>query len=126
MTSPALLYRSLDTHGICGALTATAAAEAVTLAAPGITSRFMHAGQRVRPPGGWPARACRGFPRRAAAARECQMLDGALVLSAAGPVTSQLTNPKNVRPAANHSNLRAPPDGVPARRRTVVPRRSPW
>jgi hypothetical protein len=45
MTSPALLYVSRDAHGISGAFTAPAAAEAVILAAPGITSRFIHADQ---------------------------------------------------------------------------------
>jgi hypothetical protein len=45
MTSPTLLYLSRDTHSISGAFTATTAAEAVTLAALGITSRFMHADQ---------------------------------------------------------------------------------
>jgi hypothetical protein len=34
MTSPALLYLSLDTHSISEAFTATTAAEAVILAAP--------------------------------------------------------------------------------------------
>jgi hypothetical protein len=46
MTSPALPYRSLDTPRISSAFTATTAAEAVTLAAPGITSRLRHADQR--------------------------------------------------------------------------------
>jgi hypothetical protein len=55
MTSPALLYVSRDTHGISEAFTAPTAAEAVTLAAPGITSRFVHAGQ------GGPARRERGY-----------------------------------------------------------------
>src|SRR5690348_10081794 len=41
MTSPALLHRSLDTPSISRAFTATTAAEPVTLAAPGITSRFL-------------------------------------------------------------------------------------
>lgn len=45
MTSPALLYLSLDTHSISGAFTATTAAEVVILAALGITSRFIHADQ---------------------------------------------------------------------------------
>jgi glyoxalase family protein len=45
MTSPALLDLSLDTPSIFGAFTAPAAAEAVTLAAVGITSRFLHADQ---------------------------------------------------------------------------------
>ena len=40
MTSPALLHLSLGTHSISGAFTATTAAEAVILAALGITSRF--------------------------------------------------------------------------------------
>jgi hypothetical protein len=55
MTSPALLDLSLDTSSISGAFTATTAAEAVTLAAVGITSRFVHAGQ------GEPARRERGY-----------------------------------------------------------------
>jgi hypothetical protein len=55
MTSPALLSLSLDTHGISEALTATTAAEAVTLAALGITSRFIHADQ------GEPTRRERGY-----------------------------------------------------------------
>ncbi len=45
MTSPALLYLSLDTPSISEAFTATTAAEAVILAAAGITSRFIHADQ---------------------------------------------------------------------------------
>ena len=45
MTSPTVLYLRLDTHSISGAFTATTAAEAVTLAALGITSRFLHADQ---------------------------------------------------------------------------------
>ena len=45
MTSPALLDPSRDTPSISGAFTAAAAAEAVSLAALGITSRFIHAGQ---------------------------------------------------------------------------------
>jgi len=45
MTWPAPLYLSLDTRSIFGAFTAPAAAEAVTLAARGITSRFIHADQ---------------------------------------------------------------------------------
>jgi hypothetical protein len=55
MTSAALLYLSLDTPSISGAFTATTAAEAVTLAAPGITSPFIHAGQ------GEPTRRERGY-----------------------------------------------------------------
>jgi hypothetical protein len=55
MTSPALPYPSLDTHSISEAFTATTAAEAVTLAALGITSRFMHADQ------GEPTRRERGY-----------------------------------------------------------------
>ena len=43
MTSPALLNLSLDTHSIAEAFTAPTDAEAVTLAALGITSRFIHA-----------------------------------------------------------------------------------
>jgi hypothetical protein len=46
MTSPTLLYRSLDTPSISRAFTATTAAEPVILAAPGNTSRFLHADQR--------------------------------------------------------------------------------
>jgi hypothetical protein len=46
MTSPAPLYLSLDTRSLSGAFTAPAAAEAVTSAAPGITSWFIHADQR--------------------------------------------------------------------------------
>ena len=55
MTSPALLYLSLDTHSISEAFTATTTAEAVTLAALGITSRFIHADQ------GEPTRRERGY-----------------------------------------------------------------
>jgi hypothetical protein len=55
MTSPALLSLSLDTHSISAAFTAPAAAEAVTLAALGITSRFLHADQ------GEPTRRERGY-----------------------------------------------------------------
>jgi hypothetical protein len=55
MTSPALLYLSLDTHSIAEAFTATTAAEAVILAALGITSRFIHADQ------GEPSRRERGY-----------------------------------------------------------------
>ena len=55
MTSPALLYLSLDTHSISEAFTAPTAAEAVTLAALGITSRFIHADQ------GEPTRRERGY-----------------------------------------------------------------
>jgi hypothetical protein len=47
MTSPALLDPSLDTPSISAAFTAPAAAEAVTWAAVGITSRFIHADQGV-------------------------------------------------------------------------------
>lgn len=54
MTSPALLDLSRDTPGISGAFAAPAAAEAVILAAVGITSRFIHADQ------GEPARRERG------------------------------------------------------------------
>jgi hypothetical protein len=68
MTSPALPYLSCDTRSISGAFTAAMAAEAVILAALGITSRFMHAGQgkparreRVTPRCGLPARTCPGF-----------------------------------------------------------------
>ena len=64
MTSPAPIHLSLDTHRISGAFTAPAAAEAVILAVLGITSRFMHAGQRVPPRCSSPARTCPGFPRR--------------------------------------------------------------
>ena len=45
MTSPTLLDLSLDTPSISGAFTAPTAAEAVTMAALGITSRFIHADQ---------------------------------------------------------------------------------
>jgi hypothetical protein len=45
MTSPALLYPGLGIPSISGAVTAPTAAEAVTLAALGITSRFIHADQ---------------------------------------------------------------------------------
>jgi hypothetical protein len=69
MTSPALLYLSLDTHSISEAFTATTAAEAVILAALGITSRFIHADQGeparrewVTPRCSLPARTCSGFP----------------------------------------------------------------
>jgi len=55
MTSPTVLYLRLDTHSISGAFTATTAAEAVTLAALGITSRFLHADQ------GEPTRRERGY-----------------------------------------------------------------
>jgi hypothetical protein len=71
MTSPALLYLSFDTHSISEAFTATTAAEAVILAALGITSRFIHADQGeptkrewVTPRCSLPARTCSGFPRR--------------------------------------------------------------
>lgn len=53
MTSPALLDLSLDTRSISGAF--SAAAEAVILAALGITSRFIHANQ------GEPTRPERGY-----------------------------------------------------------------
>ena len=43
--SPAFLYLSPDIPSISGAFTAPAAAEAVILAAVGITSRFIHADQ---------------------------------------------------------------------------------
>jgi hypothetical protein len=55
MTSPALLYLRLDTPSISEAFTAPTAAEAVILAALGITSRFIHAGQ------GEPTRRERGY-----------------------------------------------------------------
>ena len=54
MTSPTLLYLGLGTPSNSEAFTAPTAAEAVTLAAPGITSRFIRAGQ------GEPARRERG------------------------------------------------------------------
>ena len=72
MTSPALLYLSLDTASISEAFTAPTAAEAVILAALGITSRFIHADQgepdrreRVTPRRSLSARTCPGSPRRA-------------------------------------------------------------
>ena len=72
MTSPTLLYLSVDTHSISEAFTATTAAEAVILAALGITSRFIHADQGeptrrewVTPRCDLPTRTCSGFPRRA-------------------------------------------------------------
>jgi hypothetical protein len=55
MTSPALLYLSLDPPSISEAVTAPVAAEPVTLAALGITSRFIHADQ------GEPTRRERGY-----------------------------------------------------------------
>ena len=55
MTSPTLLYLSRDTHSISEAFTAITAAEAVILAALGITSRFIHADQ------GEPTRRERGY-----------------------------------------------------------------
>lgn len=72
MTSSALLHLSLDTHSIPGAFTAATAAEAVILAALGITSRFTHADQGeptrrewVTPSCSLAARTCSGFARRA-------------------------------------------------------------
>ena len=69
MTSPALLPLSLDADVISGAFTATTAAEAVILAALGITSRFVYADQRGPTRREWvtrrcslPARTCPGFP----------------------------------------------------------------
>jgi hypothetical protein len=55
MTPPALLYLGPGTPSISEAVTARTAAEAVTLAARGVTSRFIHADR------GEPARRERGY-----------------------------------------------------------------